>query len=130
MSKRKSAKALLEDFHVNRAPPTRNNKFYIALTRPNIELIWCDDYIGQDAYTYPILKEIIDNSDWAKDNKFAASYSFRESRESNTLLFNVTPAKNNTLYPRRYFIRFVDENESTKQSRYQILEKCVNVSIL
>ena len=125
-SKRKAADTLVQEFS---KPQMKSYQFYIMLTKPNVELIWCEEYAGQDAYTHPIYEHIMNRTTWMKRFKFVASYSWRESKNADNALYNVVPSRqNNTLYPRRYYMRIVDENESTTQSRYDILLECMNVS--
>jgi hypothetical protein len=129
-NKRKSASDFIQELASTKyVKGQREYYFYITLTMPSIELIWCDEYEGQDAYTHPIYEQILNRTQWMKDNHFAGIYSRRASRSVDSITYNKTPPKSGqTCYPRRYYLRIVDPNTSTVDSRRAILEKCVQVS--
>jgi hypothetical protein len=128
-NKRKSASAITKS--VSLTKHGKGNKdcyFYIALTMANIELIWCDEYEGQDAFTHPIYDHIVNRSKWMIDNNFIDFYAWRKHKEDNTIVYNTTASKvGQSVFPRRYYVRVVDPGESTTESRYNILVKCVEV---
>lgn len=129
-SKRKNSELLVQQ--LSKRTDLKLNKecqFYIVLTKANIELIWCEEYPGQDAYTHPMYEHIQNRTNWMIENKFVAVYSWRQSKENNAVTYNTTSNKvGQASYPRRYYIRIVDPNESTPQSRNDILQSCANVS--
>ena len=130
-SKRKAADILLKELSTSSDCKTRTKecRFYITLTKANIELIWCEEYEGQDAFTHPIYEHIKNRSPWMMRNRFIAFYSWRQSRDFNFKVLNATPPKiGQSPYPRRYYLRIVDDNESTPESRRKVLLECVNVS--
>lgn len=125
-SKRKSSNAFIKA--ISKRGDTRGNEcnFYIVLTLPNIELIWCEENEGQDAYTHPIYEQIKNRTDWMTENKFFAIHSWRRSREDNSVVYNNARVGQGS-YPRRYYLRIVDDNESTPETRNDILQKCAMV---
>ena len=131
-SKRKNANDFVNEISVSKyVKAQKEYHFYIALTLANIELIWCDEYAGQDAYTHPIYDQILHRTKWMKENHFIGFYSRRLSKQSsNSILYNAAPAKTGqTNYPRRYYLRIVDPNQSTTYTRQAVLTECVEVSI-
>ena len=130
-SKRKSANEFITQLSLTKyVKGQKEYHFYIALTKPNIELIWCEEYPGQDAYTHPMYDQILNRTKWMSDNHFIGFFSRRTSKSTNTILYNEAAAKpGQTIYPRRYYLRIVDSNESTIQSRHAVLKECVEVSL-
>jgi hypothetical protein len=130
-SKRKSASAITKEVSLTKhGKSTKNCYFYIVLTMANTELIWCDEYEGQDAFTHPLYDHIVNRSKWMIDNNFIDFYAWRKSKEYNDIVYNATTTKvGQSVFPPRYYVRVVDPNESTTESRYRILVKCVEVSI-
>lgn len=127
-SKRKSADLFLKG--ISKRIDIRGNElcFYIVLTLPNIELIWCEENEGQDAYTHPIYEQITNRTNWMIENRFFAIRSWRQSRDDNSVVYNrIANRVVNSSYPRRYYLRIVDNNESTHETRKEILEKCAMV---
>jgi hypothetical protein len=131
-SKRKSANILLKELSRCSDSKTRIKEFcfYITLTKANIELIWCEEYEGQDAFTHPIYEHIKNRSSWMMRNRFIGIYPWRQNRDLNFKVLNVTQTKiGQPAYPRRYYLRIVDDDdESTPESRRKLLLECVNVS--
>lgn len=131
-SKRKAANELVKE--VSQTKYQKANKeyqFYIALTMANIELIWCNENIGQDAYTHPIYENITSRSAWMTKYNFIAFYPWRTSKTSNTIVYNTTSSKaGHSAFARRYYVRIVDPNQSTANSRFDVLMECVKVSII
>jgi hypothetical protein len=129
LSKRKNASTIVSE--VSLTKHTKGNKefrFYIVLTKANIELIWCDEYDGQDAFTHPIYDHIINRSKWMVENQFIDYYPWRTSKNINKICYNVMPTKlGQPPFPRRYYLRLVDPGESTRESRFQVLDQCVKV---
>lgn len=128
-SKRKSANTFIKELSGNKhVKGLKEYQFYITLTKANVELIWCEEYEGQDAYTHPIYDNIVTRSKWMTDNRFVGFYSWRTSKESNSIKYNAAATKaGQTVYPRRYYLRIVDTDESTTHSRYSVLMECVKV---
>lgn len=124
-SKRKSAEQFVRDVKKRSDVKNKEFPFYIALTMANIELIWCDESEGNDAYTHPIYLHIQNRTDWMVQNRFAGVYSWRQNKQNNETKYNSASTK--SAYPRRYYLRIMDPNESTHQSRYEILQKCAQV---
>jgi hypothetical protein len=127
-SKRKSADFLVKEISKRQDIYTKEYNFYIVLTRPNIELIWCEEHDGLDGYTHPIYVEIKNRTAWMVRNRFFACHSWRCNRDDDSVVYNVTPNRvGQSSYPRRYFLRIMDNNESTHQTRYNILKECAMV---
>ena len=104
-----------------------NREFSIISSAAGIELIYCDLYPGQDAYTNQIRVAIIEKKDFVLQEGIFHFCSMRKSKEEDTYLLNKKPGKGGTYCPRRYYIRMV-ENNSSSDSRYAMLEKCSKVS--
>ena len=127
-SKRKAADFLVKEISKRHDSYTKEYYFYIILTKPNIELIWCEEHEGLDAYTHPIYIEIKSRSSWMVRNRFFAFHSWRQSREDESVVYNLPPNRaGQGSFPRRYFLRIMDNNESTHQTRYTILKECALV---
>ena len=128
-SKRKPADLLVKEISKRHDSYTKEFYFYIVLTKANIELIWCEEQEGLDAYTHPIYMEIKNRTAWMVRNRFFAFHSWRQSRQDDSVVYNSTPNRvGHGSYPRRYFLRIIYNDESTRESRYNILKECALVS--
>ena len=128
-SKRKPADLLVKEISKRHDSYTKEFYFYIVLTKANIELIWCEEQEGLDAYTHPIYMEIKNRTAWMVRNRFFAFNSWRQSRQDDSVVYNSTPNRvGQGSFPRRYFLRIMDNDESTHESRYNILKECALVS--
>ena len=128
-SKRKPADLLVKEISKRHDSYTKEFYFYIVLTKANIELVWCEEQEGLDAYTHPIYMEIKNRTAWMVRNRFFAFNSWRQSRQDDSVVYNSTPNRvGQGSFPRRYFLRIMDNDESTHESRYNILKECALVS--
>ena len=128
-SKRKPADLLVKEISKRHDSYTKEFYFYIVLTKANIELVWCEEQEGLDAYTHPIYMEIKNRTAWMVRNRFFSFNSWRQSRQDDSVVYNSTPNRvGQGSFPRRYFLRIMDNDESTHESRYNILKECALVS--
>ena len=128
-SKRKNASTIVSEVSLTKHNKVnKESRFYILLTKANIELIWCDEYEGQDAFTHPIYDHIVNRSKWMAENQFIDFFPWRTSKSINKIRYNVMPTKlGQSAFPRRYYLRLVDPGESNRESRFHVLDQCVQV---
>lgn len=99
----------------------------IRLTAAGIELIWFERFQGQDAFSHQIYKDIYsDHCTWATEQGLIAAASWRTSKDDRAPVLNTRASAAGEVYPRRYYIRVLDQ-ESTVESRRTILELCCDV---
>ena len=131
-SKRKGAELFIQELSKkSNVKVYKQCQFFIVLTKANIELIWCEENPYQDAYTHPLYEHIQNRTQWMIRNRFIAVHSWRAKDNSGGVEFNATSNKvGQAPYPRRYYLRIVDDNESTNSTRRTILDECAKVRIL
>jgi hypothetical protein len=98
------------------------------LTACGIELIWSEEYVGQDAFMNSLSKDIEEKVQWTKEEGLFMAVSMRDGKSSNNIVQNIRMAKDGTKYPRRYFCRAVDINSSSAESRRAFLVRLIHVS--
>lgn len=87
--------------------------FKILKLAADIEVIWCEKSPRDDAFLYPLVKNIEGANQFGDEGVIAVTHR-RISRTDNSVLFNA-----NDSYPRRLIVRTIDE--STPESRRAIL---------
>jgi len=88
--------------------------FKILKLAADIEVIWCEKSPRDDAFLYPLVKNIEGVNQFGNEGVIAVTHR-RISRTDNSVLFNA----NDSSYPRRLIVRTIDE--STPESRRAIL---------
>lgn len=107
-------------------PPPQEHQFFILLAQGNVELIYCSesDDRNQDAFTHDIFAAVNgEEASWlVEEEGIVMAAWWRGSRENHTVVHN----SQQTRFPRRYYVRTVEE--STPGSRRRILERLAEVS--
>ena len=130
ISKKKSGDVFFHEISKRNDINRKACDFYIVLTKPNRELIWCEENKRQDAFTHQIYCQIMNRTAWMTRHPFFAIHSWRTILQDNSVLYNTTPNRvGQYSYPRRYYLRIMDNNESTHHSRNSILQECVTVRV-
>ena len=95
---------------------------YSKRIEANLELIWCERDPGQDGYTQPLATDLQSedpNSLTSRYNIFM--YGSRRMNERGGVQLN-----RDTDYPRRYYVRVVDETE-TRINRLSVMQEICRV---
>jgi len=114
----------------------RMNKLYISRVLGDLEIFWMEQTELQDSNTYPLFSSV------RNKNRFATANNIIMVARRRSDVSRDVPARNDEdIYSRRYYVRAVDPNTSTGQSRleflvdvaevrkyesYLVLQACVN----